>query len=498
MDGQMSSVYQSPGDKMRYEILVKSLIEGRLNLAVLSESDLTLDFYANAIHDDLRARGERMVEFCFSADSAKLVEMFNGILSELTVSQARDKQVKSAPKRYLIFRDIMAMQEFELQLLARLVNGFPASNINVVLLVNSSASHTSKLQTFGKNLLSWEVEGEPGQVKAEAPEPRGWAKSAEREPWLAPAEPSATPITKPASPAKVAAAAAAVRPDEGPLAPDVGNISPKEVAAEDEATDPWVPAPAPPPRKGLVWVMAVVLISLVAFGFMYSDLLLQEFTALNNYINRTPAPAAAPAAPAASVGMATSVPAPPLNPTESLGDKEEIIDTKQAAPTEAAPAVAPLPTPPAVAAASAPAPAPAPAKVAAEAKAEALKIANEAAKPKPEAAKPGLSDKAAAATQGSSQDGANWARQLPEKSFVLQHAAFDALDDALAAQNKSPALANALLLMASKKNGAKYFIIVTGPYENRVTAEGAMKAEPAFAKSWMRSAQSVKQQYAAH
>ncbi len=495
----MSSVYQSPGDKMRYEILVKSLIEGRLNLAVLSESDLTLDFYANAIHDDLRARGERMVEFCFSADSAKLVEMFNGILSELTVSQARDKQVKSAPKRYLIFRDIMAMQEFELQLLARLVNGFPASNINVVLLVNSSASHTSKLQTFGKNLLSWEVEGEPGQVKAEAPEPRGWAKPAEREPWLAPAEPSATPITKPASPAKAAASPATSRKEEDTaLPPDLGNLSPKEMAAEGEGPDPWVPAPSAPPRKGLVWVLVVLLVSLGAFGFMYSDLLLQEFAAMNNYINRTPAPAAAPAAPAASVGMATSVPAPPINPTESLGDKEEIIDTKQAAPTEAPPAVAPLPAPPApVAAPVAPAPAPAPAKVAADAKAEALKIANEAAKPKPEAAKSGLSDKAAAATQGSSQDGANWARQLPEKSFVLQHAAFDALDDALAAQNKSPALANALLLMASKKNGAKYFIIVTGPYENRVAAEGAMKAEPAFAKSWMRSAQSVKQQYAA-
>jgi len=165
----MSSVYQSPGDKMRYEILVKSLIEGRLNLAVLSASDLTLDHYANAIHDDLRARGERMVEFCFSADSAKLVEMFNGILSELTVSQARDKQVKSAPKRYLIFRDIMAMQEFELQLLARLVNGFPASNINVVLLVNASASHTSKLQTFGKNLLTWEVEAEPAKSRPKHP-----------------------------------------------------------------------------------------------------------------------------------------------------------------------------------------------------------------------------------------------------------------------------------------------------------------------------------------
>jgi hypothetical protein len=52
---------------------------------------------------------------------------------------------------------------------------------------------------------------------------------------------------------------------------------------------------------------------------MYSDLLLQELTALNNYINRTPAPVVAPAAPAASVGMATSVPAPPINPTEILG-----------------------------------------------------------------------------------------------------------------------------------------------------------------------------------
>ena len=476
----MSSVYQSPGDKMRYEILVKSLIEGRLNLAVLSASDLTLDHYANAIHDDLRARGERMVEFCFSADSAKLVEMFNGILSELTVSQARDKQVKSAPKRYLIFRDIMAMQEFELQLLARLVNGFPASNINVVLLVNASASHTSKLQTFGKNLLTWEVEAEPGQVKAQAPEPRGWAKSAEREPWLAPADTAPAPAQKTAGP--VAAPPAA-------LPPDLGNLSPKGMAAEGEAPDPWVPAPPSPPRKGLVWVLVVVLVSLGAFGFMYSDMLLQELTALNNYINRTPAPVVAPAAPAASVGMATSVPAPPINPTESLGDKEEIIDTKQAAPTEAAPAVAPLPVPPPAA--------PTPATVAAEAKAEAIKTANEVPKAKADATKSGASDKAAAATQGSSQDGVNWARQLPEKSFVLQHAAFDSLDEAMAAQSKSPALSTALLLMASKKNGAKYFIIVTGPYENRLAAEGAMKAEPAFAKSWMRSAQSVKQQYAA-
>ena len=53
----MSSVYQSPGDKMRYEILVKSLIDGRLNLAVLRSSHLTRDHYANATHHPYPARG---------------------------------------------------------------------------------------------------------------------------------------------------------------------------------------------------------------------------------------------------------------------------------------------------------------------------------------------------------------------------------------------------------------------------------------------------------
>lgn len=474
MDGQMSTVYQSPGDKMRYEILLKSMIEGRLNLAVLSDSDLTLDFYANQIHEDLRARGERMVEFCFSADSAKLVEMFNGILSELTVSQARDKQVKSAPKRYLIFRDILAMQEFELQLLARLVNGFPASNINVVLMVNASTPHTNKLQTFGKNLLTWEVEPEPGQIKAEMPPARGWSQSAPREPLVAPLEPAAKSAVAdiPASPEPAPSTTGAV-------VPDIGHLSAKDMAADEAPLDPWTPA-AKPNHKGLIAVLAVVLLSTLAFGYMYSDLLAQEYADLKRYLHLSDEPpsaattaAAGPAV--ASVGMATSVVASGINPTESLADKEEIIDGKVAPPVEP-------PAPPA-----------------ASPETSASLPPSDRAKPEAEVAqakvpKTGAADKTAPVA---AQDGANWARQLPEKSYVLQHAAFESLDEALAAQKKSSVLAKAQLLAAIKKNGVKYFVIVTGPYENRALAEAAMKSEAAFAKSWLRTAQSVKQQYAA-
>lgn len=149
----MSDFYQSPADKLRFEILLKSLREGRLNLAILGDDEVALTYYGRRIFQHLKKQGEQHVELWTSADSEKLVGRFNEILSELTVDQAVDKGNKAVPKRFMIFPDTQAIQEFELQLLARLVNGFPASNINLILLVNNQAAYEKKLATFGKNLL---------------------------------------------------------------------------------------------------------------------------------------------------------------------------------------------------------------------------------------------------------------------------------------------------------------------------------------------------------
>ena len=163
----MTDFYQSPADKLRFEILLKSLREGSLNLAIVGDDEVALANYARQIYDHLNESGEDYVEWWSSADSEKLVQRFNDILSELTVDEALDKSQKRSPKRYMIFPDTHAIQDFELQLLARLINGFPTSNINLVLVVNQQDPYEEKLAVFGKNLLQWILESEsPSAVKA--------------------------------------------------------------------------------------------------------------------------------------------------------------------------------------------------------------------------------------------------------------------------------------------------------------------------------------------
>ena len=73
----MTDITQSPGDRLRFEILLKSLTEGTMNLAVLSQHDMVLDFYGNLFDERLRAKGETDVEFCFTTNSETLVQKFN-------------------------------------------------------------------------------------------------------------------------------------------------------------------------------------------------------------------------------------------------------------------------------------------------------------------------------------------------------------------------------------------------------------------------------------
>ena len=50
----MTDFYQSPGDKLRLDILLKTLNEGNLNLAILGEDDVGLAHYARRIAQHLR------------------------------------------------------------------------------------------------------------------------------------------------------------------------------------------------------------------------------------------------------------------------------------------------------------------------------------------------------------------------------------------------------------------------------------------------------------
>lgn len=505
----MTDIFQSPGDRLRFEILLKSLTEGSINLAVLSQHDLVLDFYGNLFEERLRAAGEQNIEFCTSTSSEQLVQTFNDILSELTLNQATEKEKKLAPRRFLLFRDSILMQEFELQLLARLVNGFPAGNISVILLINSAGSYHKKLEAFGKNLLQWEVEtkaGEPKRVlsdwvadtpeSAPASEPPvlqpmsaqdseealkqlnmpkktswripGLGRKAQPAPAPAPASatvvsgPAPAPASTPTKPQEAAPVAAfdAQTPREPVLGAPVLGVPASVAASTAQATESDVfKRSSRKPRWGIV--LFVLLMSSAVFGFMYKDMLVEEAELFKKYLLRgTPAaPAPEPVASAPEPVASSAAPA--------ASDVASGAIDMQATPASGSMVAAPAASEPLLVT---------PAK-------------------EPEKKEPPKKEAQTNAAQADKVSDADWVSQLPDEGFVLQLAAFDVEEEMLTFKRSYAAYASARVMQVRKKDTNKrYFILLAGPFETKPEADRFMKSSPLLAKGWLRSVKSVKAQ----
>jgi glucan-binding YG repeat protein len=533
----MTDIYQSPGDRLRFEILLKSLTEGSINLAVMSDHEMVLDYYGSLFEERLRAKGESHIEWCSSTNSEKLVQKFNEILSEITLDQALEKDKKHAPRRFLLFRDSILMQDFELQLLARLVNGFPAGNISIILLINSAGNYQRKIEAFGKNLLKWEVETEAGEAKqqltdwvATEPEPTQIEPTfladaptlSEEVPvskllniptktaWRVPGfgkkeEPQLQAEPLPAfvpPPAPVPAAPIAAVP--------LAAAAPSLASATSREPELVTPALAPvattadadvfkrkPAKSRAGWVLLVLLLSMAVFGAMNKDWLLQEAELLKKYLLRgtpaVPAPeeaaSAAAAAEAASAASAQALAAAEMaasvaSEAASLASQaQEAASSASAAPSVAASATA---------VASEPAPA-ASAELATKPKSDKERKAEEKAKAKEEAKAKAKED--AKAKPEASTDEA-WVNQLSAEAYVVQLAAMDTQEDMRSFQRSNAAYAKARILRARQKDsGKRYYILVAGPFETKSQADAFMQSNPLFAKGWLRSAKSMKTQF---
>ena len=522
----MTDIFQSPGDRLRFEILLKSLTEGSINLVVLSQHDLVLDFYGSLFEERLRAAGEQNIEFCTSTSSEQLVQTFNDILSELTLNQATEKEKKLAPRRFLLFRDSILMQEFELQLLARLVNGFPAGNISVILLINSAGNYRKKLEAFGKNLLQWEVETKAGEPKrvlsdwvADTPDeefaseppvlqPMSAADSEEalkqlnmpkktswRIPGLgkrAPPQPApvsavvaATPAPAPASTTYKPQEAAPVsafdaRTPRDPVlgAPVLGATS----AASAQAAEADVfKRSASKPRWGMV--LFVLLMSLAVFGFMYKDMLVEEAVLFKKYLLR-----GTPAAPSPTPEPVASAPEPVASSAvPAASDVASGAVDMQTNPASGSVVAAPVASEPVVVA---------PIKEVAVKEAVSKETTNKQVPAKePEKKEPSKKEAQTNAAQADKVSDTDWISQLPDDGFVLQLAAFDVEDEMLTFKRSQSAYASARVMQVRKKDTNKrYFILLAGPFETKPDADRFMKSSPLLAKGWLRSVKSVKAQ----
>lgn len=532
----MSDIYQSPGDRLRFEVLLKSLTEGNLNIAVLSKHDRVLDYYGRLFEERLLSKGEQHVEFCTSTNSELLVQKFNEILSQVSLDQALEKEAKHAPRRYLIFRDSVLMQDFELQLLARLVNGFPAGNISVILLINNAANYKNKITAFGKNLLEWEVETQAGEAKEPLTD---WVREEpklEADPYVPEDVPTLEEEPEAASkllnmPTKTAwripgfrrkkdeestsetASQAATLPPattgtesagapQAPVAAKDLLVPPSLIQPiSDELREPALssrtsadpvmdainfakPTPSKPAAESeskksyAGWVLMAMLLSMGVFAFMYQDLITDEIESMKKYLLRGTPAAAAP----------------------------HEVSSEATSAADAASIAAPVASEPLMAASSAAAVA-SEAVVSTDTKVASSAVVEVSAMPKlavaPEKSEIKSDDKVetnnktkVTAKEAAPKSDDQWVAQLSSGSYVLQLAAMDTEDEIRAFKRSNPVYAKARILQAPKKSGNKrYFILVVGPFESKESADTYMQTSPLLAKGWLRTAKSMKTQF---
>jgi len=448
----MTDISQSPEDRLRFEIILKFLIEGGTNLAVLSENDLVLDHYAQLIEERLRATEQIQVESCVSTNSEQLVQKFNKILYELTVDQALEKDKKHAPRRYLVFRDSILGQEFELQLLARLVNGFPASNIRVILLINSAGSNRAKLDAFGKNLLQWEVETQAADDAVSdlfnLPNKPTWhvPRFGEEEP------PSNVPEL-------TAVVDEPITGEQGPADEPVSQQ--QSTAASQHAQQKVGPRNVKRSARKKPWgvILFILLVSGVAAGFMHQDFVFEEIDQVKRYfLGDTMAETAMPEEPADAMLPAASDAASAASQSAS----QELLDTPT---SEEVPVVPPSPSPSGAAAS-----------------ASDSASNNMDSMPAPMVPEP-KSDQA-------------WVNGLSDTSYVVQLGAFDFEEEMRTFKRSSPLYAKARILHAHKKDSSKrYYILVAGPFASKRDAVAFMHSNPLAAKGWLRTVKSLKAQF---
>ena len=153
-------IFLRGADRRRFDYVMRSVRENSLSLALSSDSDGVLDHYGRMVLARLRKTAGLQVEVFLPQNTEQLLERFNQILVGISLEDSRKTEGSPAPRRVLIAHDAKAIGKREMQLLARLVQDFPGSNVSLVLLVDRAGMqlHERTLDGFGQRLLRWPVE----------------------------------------------------------------------------------------------------------------------------------------------------------------------------------------------------------------------------------------------------------------------------------------------------------------------------------------------------
>jgi len=455
-------------DRMRLEGYVTALVDDNMSLSMVSGHDAILDHYGKLLVARLREVAPHMaLEVYFPASADALITRFNEVLQAYSIQDAMGTKAAGAQAKIWIVHDASSLPDHEIQLLARLVQHFPAANIRVVMLLTTASKKQRLLASFGRRILNWEIEPPTDeqahllleQARMQGREGAVSALLKKIAPWGAPSAPAQTPA--------VAANASVVRQD-----PDLSAGAQRPQTAPEEKT---VTAPVQA-RKWAPWLAGTAaLLALCAWGVLalYGRGLNIDVTAWNTRPTAV-APAAVPAASAtgeqsAQAGMAlgsASAPtaaasATPGAPANALGAPAAGANPPQAKATD--------PVGP-VAAANA---------------------------PRSSSAAPAKEVEEIISTPSQNQAGQAWIRQMPPGSFVIQHAVVPSYSEGVLWLEAHSDLRRARILAIQLDGQAKIqFAIVSGPFTSIAEAASFAMNNGLPKDRQIRSVRAMKERFA--
>jgi hypothetical protein len=502
-------------DRLRLEGCVAALVQDGMSLAMVSSNDALLDHYGKLLVARLRDTAPQItLEVYFPASAEALLARFNDVLVSTSVDSARDATARVANPKIWIVHDASALPDHEIQLLARLVQNFPGANIRVVMLLTTASKKQQLLSAFGRRILNWEIEP-PTQEQKDAMLDMGRTQGREG---VVSSLLQKISASEPYSPSKPLAVLAATRAQSAlnaaydPAATD--GFDDDSRSPEDSASSG--PSPWPTRLKWAGVTAALLASSSVAVALLYGGLsspseLSNIWKKLrvgdNPFIAAKPQPAASNPAAGASAPKVVAAPvvAAPITPAASA--PSAVAPTTPVTPVASVAPVAPK-TPAAPVAVTKPAPAPVPVPAAQEV----VISSTDSRKPAPATAQaPAPTPAPPAVTTQSGKEievfigpsvqtksGHAWVEQLPQGSYVVQHAMLASFQDAGVWLKRRPALKRARIVALYMPNQTSpRFAVVSGPFVSMAEADTFMARPSVPDGSQVRASRSVKEQLSA-
>ena len=442
-------------DRMRLEGYVAALVDDNMSLSLVSSHDAILDHYGKLLVARLREAAPHIaLEVYFPASAEALITRFNEVLQSYSVEEAMGSKTPVAPPKIWVVHDASALPDHEIQLLARLVQHFPAANIRVVMLLTTASKKQRLLASFGRRILNWEIEP-PSEAQSQALLEQARAQGREGAvsallkkitPWYAPAAPIAA-----ATASQVPEAPAAAEPPP-PAAPEPMVQAPKARRSV---------------RKALLWLGGVVgLLLACALGvvMLYGSQQTAALLGLTTPKLAASSALAAASTPDSSASAALPAPASMAAPMTAASGATNAVG---AGATPAAPAVALAPKP----------------------------------------AEPLTPSRGAQATvneveeiitsPAQAQVGQAWVRQMPAGTFLVQHTIVPSYSEATLWMQAHTNLRRARIV-ATYINGqaALQFAVVSGPFGSLAEANNFAASPGVPRDPQIRSARSLKDHFA--